>query len=921
MWRPPQEDGGSPIEHYVIERKPAGHYSWLRLGTTDTEHFATDRLRPGDAYHLRVTPVNAQGRGAPLLTTYAIVVPRPPSLPSAPVGPLRVDTPESDFLTLSWGRPRIVSPEQRITYVIEGRSVPRGPGLPPVTWQKLCNVAGEHLSVSLPRALFDSAEPFQFRVRAVSDLGAGPELESSPIVLADKWTLPAPRGPLVSRVDYSGDVSLAWQPLKEAKDFIIQKRVEPTGAWKTISVMPASAGGYLDIRPQDDLVYRYRVAGRDHRGIGLFLESEDVCVRPQQRTIGFVPTVLDFSARPLRLEEMGSEEGAVVLTWKRPEFPQPLTYHIEVWEPTRKRWISHKRLEGSDTELVLRELDEHKQYFYRITTCSAHGLSQPVLLTRPIVRPQVNKPPDTPLGFVVDHDKKGHFRCSWIRPLSDGGSPITEYIIELFNEIKNTWVYHLSVKPWAVDCVIDNLICGFCYSLRIIAINKNGRSDPSLAPVVYLPRPVQPPRGIPGFLDVEDVHDQGLMLRLRELRDELHQRELELDDEISALRLDVWMSGRKGWTELDYLAPSTREYVLPSLTNAELYKFRLVPMRDNLSGPPLVSREFRPQPTDYPPSAPTAPFTAARQSATSLIMRWAEPRDIGSSPLTGYVVEKRSLGRREWFTVAEVGPSDPTCSMRFRPDEEPFFLRVRAKNKQGAGEPLDCDTKIVPEKASGPPGPPVDFKAIHVGPTNVLLRWNPPITKDTGPVRSYTIELLDAESLWRPVAVLPSTIFIFELTGLVPNTPYEFRLSAGNDAGQSDPAPLESALRTLRLPEAPRLPPAPGVLEAVRLDSRSVQLEWRAPPDTGDLEYIVERRMARGDWMRVGMTPMSDTSLKVGSLRESTPYHFRVFAVNEAGRSRPSVVDEPVVLRGDKGEDKLFSFFVVGCFILEFNES
>lgn len=900
-WRPPKEDGGSRIDHYIIERKPAGHYSWMRIGTADVEEFLTDRLRPGDAYHFRVTPVNAQGRGSPLLTVRSVIVPKPPSLPSAPLGPLRIDAPESDFLTLSWGRPHVLSPEQRITYVIEGRAVPRGPGLPPVTWHKLCNVAGEHLSVSLPRALFDVSEPFQFRVRAVSDLGPGPELESSPIILSDKWTLPAPRGPLVTKVDYSGDVSLAWQPLKGTSDFVLQRRVEPAGAWTTLSVVPASSGGYLDVKPQDDVVYRYRVAGRDHRGIGLFLQSEEVCVRPQPRAAGFVPTVLDFDARPLRLSELRGEDSGVVLTWKKPEFSHPLTYHIEQWEPTRKRWVSYKRLEGSETELVLRELDEHTLHFYRITTCSARGLSQPVPLSRPIVKPKLNRPPDVPLGFVVEDNRNGHFRCSWIRPLSDGGSPLTEYIIEVYNDIKDAWVYHQSVNPWAVDCIVDNLVCGFCYSLRIIAINKNGRSEPSLAPVVYLACPMRAPRPLPGVLDIEEVPDHGLMLRLRELKDEIRQREEQLDDELSALRLEYWSSGRNGWTELDFLAPSTRDYLLPPLTTADLYKFRLVPMRDQLSGPALVSREFRPQPSLFPPSAPSAPFTAGRQSATSLILRWAEPRDFGSGPLSGYVIEKRSLCRREWFIAAEVGPSEPTCSLRFRPDEEAFFLRVRAKNKHGLGEPLDCDTKIVPEKASGPPGSPANFKAIHVGATHVLLRWNPPITTQTGPVRSYTLEMLDTEGLWRPVAVFPSTIFIFELSGLVPNTPYEFRLSSGNDAGSSEPVPLESALRTAKLPDAPRLPPAPGPLEAVRLDSRSVRLEWHPPKDASGLEYIVERRMERGDWMRVGMTPVADTSLKIGSLRESTPYLFRVFSVNEAGRSRPVQVDDPVMLRGEKG--------------------
>lgn len=66
-WTPPEDNGGSTIAGYIIERKEAGSDRWLRINknpVTMTRYRATGLIENLE-YEYRVTAINSRGTGKP----------------------------------------------------------------------------------------------------------------------------------------------------------------------------------------------------------------------------------------------------------------------------------------------------------------------------------------------------------------------------------------------------------------------------------------------------------------------------------------------------------------------------------------------------------------------------------------------------------------------------------------------------------------------------------------------------------------------------------------------------------------------------------------------------------------------------------------------------------------------------------------
>ena len=63
-WKPPAEDGGSPITNYVVEKRDAKKTLWSRVEKTDNvTNIAVKNLVEGAQFFFRVAAVNKNGQG------------------------------------------------------------------------------------------------------------------------------------------------------------------------------------------------------------------------------------------------------------------------------------------------------------------------------------------------------------------------------------------------------------------------------------------------------------------------------------------------------------------------------------------------------------------------------------------------------------------------------------------------------------------------------------------------------------------------------------------------------------------------------------------------------------------------------------------------------------------------------------------
>lgn len=76
-WKKPKDDGGEPIESYVVEKYDPDSAIWLPVGRTKDPELEVQGLIPGHEYQFRVKAVNKEGESEPLETLSSIIAKDP----------------------------------------------------------------------------------------------------------------------------------------------------------------------------------------------------------------------------------------------------------------------------------------------------------------------------------------------------------------------------------------------------------------------------------------------------------------------------------------------------------------------------------------------------------------------------------------------------------------------------------------------------------------------------------------------------------------------------------------------------------------------------------------------------------------------------------------------------------------------------
>lgn len=118
----------------------------------------------------------------------------------------------------------------------------------------------------------------------------------------------------------------------------------------------------------------------------------------------------------------------------------------------------------------------------------------------------------------------------------------------------------------------------------------------------------------------------------------------------------------------------------------------------------------------------------------------------------------------------------------------------------------------------------------------------------------------------------------------------------------------------ISIADAPGSPGEPNVEE---VGGDFVSLTWSKPTSDGGggiKGYIIEKKDVNTDkWVRVNQKPTSATIFNVPNLIEDREYEFRIFAVNEAGESRPSMGSKQVKVKDPKGMVLMIVFSAGPC--------
>lgn len=76
-WNKPKDDGGEPIESYIVEKFDPETGVWLPVGQSTVPEMDVTDLIPGHEYKFRVKAVNKEGESEPLETYTSIIAKDP----------------------------------------------------------------------------------------------------------------------------------------------------------------------------------------------------------------------------------------------------------------------------------------------------------------------------------------------------------------------------------------------------------------------------------------------------------------------------------------------------------------------------------------------------------------------------------------------------------------------------------------------------------------------------------------------------------------------------------------------------------------------------------------------------------------------------------------------------------------------------
>ncbi len=399
------------------------------------------------------------------------------------------------------------------------------------------------------------------------------------------------------------------------------------------------------------------------------------------------------------------------------------------------------------------------------------------------VEPVPDTAPDAPTGLAaVGHNADADL--SWSAPLDDGGSAITDYIVEYKLSTDVSWATFSDGTSTATTTTVTSLTNGLVYNFRVSAVNAIGTSSPSstasATPTAGATAPDAPTIGT-----ATAGNAQATVTFTP-----------PVDDGGSAITTYTVTSNPGAVTATDTGSPIT----VTGLANGTTYTFTVT--ATNAIGTSLPSAASN---AVTPATIPDAPTNLSATSGNAEVdLDWDAPVSNGGSAITDYVIQyKLSSEPTTWSTFSDGTSTVTTTTVTGLTNELAYDFRVSAVNAVGTSAVSSTDS-ATPTAGNTAPDAPTALAAI-ADDAEVSLSWSAPADDGGSAITDYIVQYkLSSDSSWTTFSDGTSTVTSATVTGLTNDLSYDFRVSAVNAIGTSSPSLTDSAT-----PEATPISPTP----------------------------------------------------------------------------------------------------------------
>ena len=700
-WIAPTQSGGAEVTDYVVEYSSNSGSTWTVFadGVSTSTAATVTGLTNGTTYQFRVKAVSSGGTSEASSTATAIV-----GVPSAPTS--LSATPLGLSVRLSWTAPT-QNGGSAITDYVAQFSADSG-----ATWSTFSDSISTSTTTTVTG--LTNGLTYQLRVSAVNSVGTS---AYSSVVIAVPWAASLPSAPLDLAIASYGlnQVGLSWTiPATNGgatiTDYLIEYSSSSGSTWTTFIDLVTSSRSATVTDLVSGSSYIFRVSARNSAGTG-DPSVVSAVVRPG------VPTA------PCCITEVLIGPQYVALRWGAPASDGGSTvtnYVVEYTIDDGVSWTTWSEPTGNGTNRTITGLTDGVPHKFRISARNAVATGPPSDVSDAYT-PLTPTAPGRPLNAVATANT-GQVGLDWDTPATDGGAPITDYLIEYSSNAGSTWTTYVDTVSTATIATIRTLPVGISVIFRVSAINSRGTGAASLNSnsITTIDALTNDPfAGAEVFSGTTGAVSSSTLTASRQSGEPSHG-----GYGASASIWYKWVATQDGTLVVDTRL-SVFDTLLGAYTGTQVNALTTLAANDdsggglwssvtitvvagtsyffaidgygNRKGSTTLNWQFTAAPD---PTAPSAPRNVRGSAGDQLVaLYWEAPLDNGSRTITTYIATSNPGSK----TCTSTGAL--TCTVRGLTNGVAYTFSVTATNSIGTSDASVASAPVTPTTVSTPEAP------------------------------------------------------------------------------------------------------------------------------------------------------------------------------------------------------------------------
>jgi hypothetical protein len=479
----------------------------------------------------------------------------------------------------------------------------------------------------------------------------------------------------------------------------------------------------------------------------------------------------------------------VSLTWTTPALNggSAITdYFIEYRTRAASTWSTFSDGVSTSTSATVTSLTNGTNYEFRVSAINAIGTGS---ASNVIISTQATTP-GAPTSLSATGGINGQVPLTWIAPVSNGGSDITDYLVEYKLSATSTWSTFSDGVSVATGTTVTGLANGSLYNFRVSSTNAIGTgsvsSTANATPNTNAPDAPTSLVGTSGDTQVSLTWSAPAS---------------NGGSAITNYFIEYKLSATSTWSTFSHATSTATSATITSLINGASYDFRVSAINSVGTSSPSNTA------TAIPATVPGVPTSLSGVIGDSQVaLTWVAPADIGGSAITDYLVEYKLSATSTWSTFSDGTSTSTSATVTSLTNGTSYDFQVSAINGSGTGS----SSGTVTATPLTTPSAPLSFAGTS-GDTQVSLSWSAPASNGGSAITNYFIEYkLSATSTWSTFSHATSTATSATITSLTNGTSYDFRVSAinlvgiGSVSGTATLTPSTSPAVVVTVPEIVR---------------------------------------------------------------------------------------------------------------------